>query len=183
MGHRGRDRRCLDSDGAMASSLLSEPLKNYAERQASERLPNFDITIGTLHVQPFRLGMGVEDLQVRLRAKPDPPLAAIPQLKVHTRFLPLLTGKIDVNLEIKDPQFAATSQQVDSVLHTIKQEAVKQEAVPWQDTMRNMMPIHISLSLSHGEVRSCLSGCFRNTIQRVLRRPVEPAAIQPVVAS
>lgn len=50
----------------MASSLLSEPLKNYAERQASERLPNFDITIGTLHVQPFRLGMGVEDVHVRL---------------------------------------------------------------------------------------------------------------------
>jgi membrane protein len=137
----------------MASSLLSEPIKNYAERQANERLPDFDITIGKLHLQPFRLGIGVEDLHVRLRAKPDPPLAEIAQVKAHIRFLPLFTGKLDVNLQIEGPQFSATSQQVDSILHTSKQEETKQKAVAWQDTMRKMMPIHVSLSLSNGAVR------------------------------
>ena len=137
----------------IGSSLLSEPLKHYAERQASERLPEFDITIGKLHLQPFRLGMGVEDLQIRLRAQPDPPLAEIPQVKADIRFLPLFTGKIDVNLQIEAPHVAATNQQVDSVLHTSKREEVKQEAVAWQDTLRNMIPIHVSLSLSNGEVR------------------------------
>ncbi|HWG96156.1 MAG TPA: DUF748 domain-containing protein, partial [Nitrospira sp.] len=137
----------------LASALLSEPLKNYAKREASERLPHFDITIGTLHLQPFRLGMGVEDLQVRLRAQTDPPLAEIPQVKAHLRFLPLFAGKIDVNLQIEGPHVAATSQQVGSILHTPKKEAVKLEAIAWQDTVRNMIPIHVSLSLSNGEVR------------------------------
>lgn len=137
----------------IASSLLSEPIKNYAERQASERLPEFDIMIGKLTLQPFRLGIGLEDVHVRLRAKPDPPLAAIPQVKVHIGFLPLFAGKIDVTLQIEDPQLAVTSQQVDSVLHTPKKEDVKEKAVAWQDAMRKMMPIHVSLSLSHGDVR------------------------------
>src|SRR5689334_3631415 len=57
----------------LASWLLSEPIKRYAERQASERLPDFDITIGALHLEPFRLGMGLDDVHVRLRAQPDPP--------------------------------------------------------------------------------------------------------------
>lgn len=57
----------------IGSALLSEPLKHYAERQANARLPDFDIMIGTLHVQPFRLGIGVENVYVRLRATPDPP--------------------------------------------------------------------------------------------------------------
>lgn len=80
-------------------------------------------------------------------------MAEIPQVKVTIRFLPLFTGKINVNLQIEDPQLAATSQQIDSILHTPKQEEVKQQAVAWQDTMRKLMPIHISLSLSNGEVR------------------------------
>ncbi len=137
----------------VASSLLSEPLKHYAEREASARLPDFDITIGKLRVQPFRLGMSVGDLQVRLRANLDPPLAEIPQVKVHIGFLPLFAGKIDVNLQIEDPHVAATSQQVDSILHTPKKEEAKQQAVAWQDTMRNMMPVHVSLSLSNGDMR------------------------------
>ena len=108
--------------------------------------------IGTLHIQPFRLGMGVEDLQVRLRAQTDPPLAEIPQVKAHIGFLPLFAGKIDVHLQIEDPHIAATSQQVESILHIPKKEAVKLEAIAWQDTVQNMIPIHISLSLSNGDV-------------------------------
>ena len=137
----------------LASALLGEPIKHYAEHQARERLPDYDITIGKLHVQPFRLGIGVEDLHVRLRANSDPPLAEIPQLKAHIGFFPLFAGKLDVSLQIDAPHFAATSQQVDSILHISKQEAVKQEAIAWQDTLRNMIPVQVSLSLSQGDVR------------------------------
>jgi hypothetical protein len=137
----------------IGSALLSEPLKHYAERQASERLPAFDIAIGKVHVQPFRLGLGVGDVQVRLRDHPDPPLAEIPQVKARVGFFPLFTGTIDVTVHIDDPRFAATSQQIDAILHTPKKEAVKQEAVAWQDTVRNMMAIQASLFLSHGDVR------------------------------
>lgn len=137
----------------LASSLLSVPFKRYAERQAKEQLPAFDIAVGRVHLQPFRLGVELEDVQVRLRVDPDPPLAEIPQVKARISFFPLLTGKIDGSLQIDEPKFAATSQQVDAILHTPKKEELKQQAQAWQDTVRNMMSFQASLSLSRGEVR------------------------------
>src|SRR5256885_14013133 len=136
----------------VAASLLSKPMKHYAEREASERLPDFEITIGTLHVQPLRLAIDVQDVAVRLRAYPDPPLVVIPHLKADVGFLLLLTGKFDVKLQIEHPEFTATSQQVDSIVHTPKKEEVKQEAMAWQDRLREMMPIRVSLSISDGHV-------------------------------
>lgn len=137
----------------IGASLLSEPVKHYVERQASERLPDFAITIGTLRLQPFRLAVGLQDVVVRLRAQPDPPLAEVPELKAKVRFLPLLTGTIDVNLEIENPHLAATSRQVESVLNTPKKEQVKEVAVAWQDNLREIMPVRMAVSLSDGQVR------------------------------
>jgi hypothetical protein len=137
----------------IVSSFLSEPIKKYAERQASERLPDFEITIGKLRVQPFRLAVAAHDVVVRLRAKPDPPLGQIDEVKAKVGFLPLLTGKIDLNLQIENPQLAATGQQIDSILHTPRKEEVKEEAVAWQDKLREMMPVRVSLSISDGKVR------------------------------
>jgi hypothetical protein len=137
----------------VAASVLSDPIKHYAEREASERLPDLEITIGTFSLQPLRLAIEVQDLAVRLRANPDPALATMPHLKAKVGFLSLLTGKIDVNLQIEHPELAATSQQVDSVLHTPTKEEIKQEAIVWQDHLREMMPIRLSLSISDGNVR------------------------------
>jgi hypothetical protein len=137
----------------VAASLVSEPAKRYAERQANERLPDYQITIGKLRLQPFRLGVGLEDVVVRLRANPEPALAEIPQSKVRVRLLPLFTGKIDVNLHIENPQLAATDQQVHSILHNPKKEDVKEPDVGWQDRLRDMMPVRVSLSLSNGDIR------------------------------
>lgn len=135
------------------SSVFSGPLKRYAERQANERLPEYEVTIGKLRLQPFRLGVGLQDVVVRLRANPDPPLAEIPQAKAKVRLLPLFTGKIDVTLQVDRPQLAATSRQVDSLLHPSKKEDTKAETVAWQDRLREMMPVRVSLSVSDGELR------------------------------
>jgi len=137
----------------VVASLFSEPAKRYAEREANERLPDYQITIGKLRLQPFRLAVGLENVVVRLRTTPDPTLAEIPQTKVKVRFLPLLTGTIDVNLHIENPQLAATDQQVHSVLNKPKQEDVKEPSVAWQDRLREMMPVRLSVSLTNGDIR------------------------------
>jgi len=90
---------------------------------------------------------------VRLRAHPAPSLGEIEEIRANVRFPPLLTGKIDLHLEIETPQLAATGQQIDSILHTSKKEEVKEEAVAWQDKLREMMPVRVSLSISDGKVR------------------------------
>jgi hypothetical protein len=64
-----------------------------------------------------------------------------------------LTGKIDLNLEMKRPHLAATEEQVEAVLHPQNKEEVKEQAVAWQDMVRELMPIRVSLSISDGQLR------------------------------
>ena len=130
--------------------LISEPVRKYAEQEATERLPDYEITIGKVDLQPFRLGIDLQNVVVRLRENPDPPLAEIPDVKAKVLILSLFARTIDLNFQIEGPHLAATSQQVDTVLQ--KKEEVKQAAVAWQDTLREMMPIRLSLSILNGHV-------------------------------
>jgi hypothetical protein len=137
----------------LASSFLAEPLRKFAQQQASHRLPDYEVTIGTLRLHPFRLAIDFGDVVVQQRANPDPPLAKIPNLNADLRLLPLFTGAVALDLEIDEPQFAATSQQVDALLHAPVKKEATQQAVAWQDTLRDMRRIGVSLSLRDGQVR------------------------------
>jgi YihY family inner membrane protein len=136
-----------------AGSLLNGPAKRYIETEVGNRLPDYEIAIGALELQPFRLGIGMQDVIIRLRSHPEPPLSQIPNLTSRVRVFPLFTGTVDLHVKIEHPQLAATERQVDAVLHLPKKkEQVKQQAAAWQDTMRQMMPIRLSLSLTDGTV-------------------------------
>jgi len=136
----------------LAAVLLEAPLKRYAEDQAAQRLADYDVRIGTIHIHPFRLALEVNDVVVRQRAHPEPPLATIPSLIADARFLPLLTGTLDLDLHIERPALTATADQIDKVMPTEDKEAIKEEAAAWQDTIRGMMPVRLSLSISQGEI-------------------------------
>ncbi len=136
----------------LASVLLTGPLKRYAEDQAAQRLADYDVRIGSIHIHPFRLALEVNDVIVRQRAHPEPPLATIPSLVADARFLPLLTGTLDLDLRIDRPALSATGEQVDKMMHTEDKEEIKEEAAAWQDTIRGMLPVRLSLSISQGEI-------------------------------
>jgi membrane protein len=136
----------------VAASLLGGPVKRYAETELSGRLPEFAINIGAVRLQPFRLGVDLQDVDVRLRSHVDPPLAQIPHVHAGVKFLPLFTGTIDVAVNLDRPRIAATEQQVDAILHTPKKEEVKEQAVAWQDHVRGMMAARLSLSIANGNV-------------------------------
>lgn len=137
---------------SLAISLAEEPLRRYAETIANDRLPDFEVKIGALRLHPFILEFDVRDVVVHLKAHVDPPLAVMPTLKAAVRVLPLLSGAIEVNVHIPKPVLATTGQQVDTMLHTPVKEDVKEQAVVWQDAVRDMMPIRISLDISEGEL-------------------------------
>ena len=103
-------------------------------------------------MHPFRLALELNDVVVRQRAHPEPPLATIPSLMADARFLPLLTGTVDLSLRIERPALSATGEQVDKVMHTEDKKEIKEEAAAWQDTIRGMMPVRLSLSISQGEI-------------------------------
>jgi Domain of Unknown Function (DUF748) len=133
------------------TSLMSEPVRKYAEQEASARLPDYEITIGKVRLQPLKLGVDLQNVVVRLRANPDPPLVETPDVEAKFRLLPLFTGTVDLNFHIENPHLAATGQQVETVLHPQKKKEVVHEAVAWQDTLREM-PIRVSLSISNGQM-------------------------------
>ena len=136
----------------LAAVFLSGPLKRYAENQAAQRLVDYEVQIGALHVHPFRLALEVNDVVVRQRAHPEPPLATIPSLMADASFWPLLTGTVDLRLRIERPALSATGAQVDQVMHTEDKEEIKEEAVAWQDTIRGLMSVRLSLAISQGEI-------------------------------
>src|SRR5678809_462086 len=80
--------------------LISEPVRKYAEQEATERLPDYEITIGKVDLQPFRLGIDLQNVVVRLRENPDPPLAEIPDVKAKVLILSLFARTIDLNFQI-----------------------------------------------------------------------------------
>ncbi len=135
-----------------AVALIEDALRRYAEREVNDRLPDYNVQIGELHLHPFMLKIELQDLVVRQQAHVEPALATIPRLKARAGFLALLSGTVDIILHIEKPSLAATGQQVDAVVHTPQKEELKEQVVAWQDTIREMMPVRISLYLSEGRL-------------------------------
>ncbi len=137
---------------AAASFFAEEPLRRYAERQANDRLPDYRMTIGALALHPFTLTVDLRDMVVRQRARPEPALAVIPQLTADAKFFPLLTGIVAADVDIERPVLAATRQQIDAAVHQGDAEEAKEQAVAWQDRLREVMPFRIDLSITDGQV-------------------------------
>jgi membrane protein len=133
-----------------AAVLFSGPVKRYAERKVAQALPDYQITIGRLDLHPFKLGVDLKDVEVRLRSHADPALAEAPHVRARVRFLPLFKGNIDVNLALEQPKIAATEQQITAILHPVATHEANTDAGAWQDKLREMMPIRLSLSITDG---------------------------------
>src|SRR5262245_2526311 len=118
----------------IASSLIDEPLRRYAERQANASLPGYRISIGGLALHPLSLSIDLHDVIVRQAANPDPPLASIPRLTVDAQLAPLLTGSLAADFRIDRPSVSLTQELV--------REAVSM-AGAWQDRILNLYPFSI----------------------------------------
>ena len=137
----------------LAVYVSQEPIRRYVEREANEKLPDFQFTIREVDLHPLNLSVELHDVVVRQQAHLEPALANIPTMTVDATFLPLLTGTLDASLHLDHPVLAATSTQIDTVLQTPQKEQVKEQAIAWQDTLRTIMPVRASFFVSKGEIR------------------------------
>jgi len=132
-------------------SAIDEPLRRYAEREANESLPGYHVEIGDLEVHPLTLSVDLHDVVVRQEAFGEPPLATIPHLIADARLAPLFTGTLAADLHLEGPVFAATRQQIDKALQGMDKEEVKEEAVAWQDRLRDTMAFEGAVYLTNGQ--------------------------------
>ncbi len=134
----------------VGSFLVEEPLRRYAEAQANEQLPAYHTTIGALTVHPLMLAVDLYDVMIRQQAHPDPALAVVPRIRARVGLLPLLTGTLSADVRLHGPVISATEQQVDAVMHSTDAPAATE--ADWQDTLRDLWPVRLGLSVISGEV-------------------------------
>jgi hypothetical protein len=135
-----------------AAFFAEEPLRRYAEAQANERLPDYHTTIGGLDLHPLILAADLTDIVIRQQAHPEPALAVIPYTRAGIGLLSLLTGTLSADLQVDRMALSATREQVDTALRKGDREESKEQAVAWQDTLREMMPVRLALSITNSDV-------------------------------
>ena len=98
----------------VAVSFIDEPLRVYAERELNHRLPAYVVRIGTLDLHPISLSLDLEDITVRQKDHPDPPIAAISKVQGSLQWSALFAGRLVTDQVIEHP-----------VIHFIRPQAEK----------------------------------------------------------
>jgi hypothetical protein len=129
-------------------SFLDEPLRAYAERELNQRLPAYTVKIGALDLHPLTLSLDLEDVTVRQKEHPEPPIAAVSKLHGSLQWSALLHGRLVTDEFIEHP-----------VIHFTRPQAAKElEATPehkqsWQEALFAMQEIQVNeIGITDGDV-------------------------------
>ena len=133
----------------MVLSFIDEPLRAYAERQVNQRLPAYDVRIGSLALHPIRLSIDLEDVIVRQKDHLDPPIAAISKIHGSIQWRTLFAGRLVSDQSIDHPVIHFTRSQVENEL-----EASSEREQSWQELLFAMHEFQLNeIRITNGEVR------------------------------
>jgi hypothetical protein len=135
-----------------AAQFAEEPLRQYAERASNEALPDYRVSIGALDLYPLTLSVGLRDVVVRQQANPEPTMANIERVRATARLWPLFAGRVGADLHVEKPLLAATGRQVEAFFKKGDVAEAKEEAVAWQDKVRDLLAFRVNLFVHDGEV-------------------------------
>lgn len=132
----------------IAATFLDEPLRAYAEREVNQRLPAYTVHIGALDLHPLTLSLDLEDVVVKQKDHPDPPLAAISKIHGSLQWSALVRGHLVTDEWIDHP-----------VIHFTRPQAAKElDASPehkqsWQEALFAMQEVQVNeVRLTNGDV-------------------------------
>lgn len=120
----------------IAISFLDEPLRAYAERELNRRLPAYVIQIRALDLHPLTLSLDLEDVIVRQKDHPDPPIAAVSKLHGSLQWSALLHGRLVTDESIEHPVIHFTRPQAKKEL-----EAPPEQKQSWQEALFAMQEV------------------------------------------
>jgi hypothetical protein len=124
-----------------AAFLLDEPMRRSMEQRLNARLKGYEVTLGRLDFHPFGFSLDLEDLVVRQKSHPDPPVASIPRLSASVEWRQLIRARVVGEIEIDRPTIHLNVNQA-------RQEI--QDPVPvgdrgWQEALQEIYPLEINL--------------------------------------
>ena len=132
----------------IALAFIEEPLRSYAERELNQHLPAYTFHIGALDLHPLSLSVDLEDMTVRQKDDPDPPIAALAQWHASLQWSALLRGRL-VSVQVLDRP----------VIHfTRPQVAKEREDSParrqsWQEALFAMYQVQLNeVRITDGDV-------------------------------
>jgi hypothetical protein len=133
---------------AIAFSFLDEPLRAYAERELNQRLPAYRFQIGALDLHPLSLSIDVEDVTVRQKDHPDPPIAALATWHASIQWSALLSGRLVSDQSIGHPVIHFTRPQAATEL-----ESSPERRQSWQEALFAMHQVQVNeVRITHGDV-------------------------------
>ncbi|MCC2642227.1 MAG: uncharacterized protein K0S45_2640 [Nitrospira sp.] len=132
----------------IALSFIDEPLRAYAEREVNQRLPAYTVHIGGLDLHPLTLSLDLEDVVVRQKDQPDPPIAAVPKIRGSIQWSALLSGRLVTDEWIDHPVIHFTRPQAAKEL-----EASTEKKQSWQEALFAMREVQINeVRITNGDV-------------------------------
>lgn len=125
----------------VASFFVDEPLRRSIERGMNEKLQGYDVRIPKLRVRVFSLSIALEDLTVRQKAHPEPPVLHIERLTTSVHWRALLAARLVADVLLERPR-------VHMNLIQLRKEVM--DGVPvnergWQEALQEVTPLKIDL--------------------------------------
>ena len=133
---------------AIALTFIDEPLRAYAEREMNSRLPAYTVLIGELDLHLMSLSLDLEDVIVRQKDPPDPPIAAVSKMHGSLQWSALLSGRFVTDLSIEHPVIHFTRPQASKEL-----EASPVQKQSWQEMLFAMHEVQLNeVRITNGDV-------------------------------
>lgn len=132
----------------IGASFLDGPLRAYAEREVNQRLPAYTVHIGGLNLHPLTLSLDLDDVIVRQKDHPEPPIAALPKIQGSLQWSALLRGRLVTDEWIDHPVIHLTRPQAAKEL-----DASSEQKQSWQEALFAMQEVRINeIRVTNGEV-------------------------------
>lgn len=141
-----------------ASYFVDEPLRRKLEAEMNNRLKGYTVKVTRLAFHPIGFSLDLEGLTVVQNAKPDRPVAEIPDLHASVHWRALLSSHLVADFEISDPK-------VHFDLTQFSQEA--KDPVPmkdkgWQEALEAVYPLKINrFAIRNGDLTYVDKGPFK----------------------
>ena len=124
-----------------AAFLLDEPMRRSMEERLNARLKGYEVTLRRLDFHPFGFSLDLEDLVVRQKSHPEPPVASIPRLSASVEWRQLLRARVVGEIEIDRPTVHLDVKQAREEI----QDRVPVGDKGWQEALAEIYPLEINL--------------------------------------
>lgn len=141
-----------------AAFFIDEPLRKQTEARMNAALRGYTVSIGRLDFHPIGFSLDLEQVEIRQNAKPDPPVALIPNLTAGVEWKALLRGRVVAHFAFDDPV-------LDINLTNFEEERrddTKLHQRGWQDALQAIYPLEINeFSVRNGKLTYTDRGRYR----------------------